>query len=152
MIQSQLSKSYNSLKINNFMRIAPLLFALVFAQQVFAQRGENLKITTATANAAKDNFAVYRNNIVQSLMESRDTSQAIMFPQYFELSKDLITALSAQLAEEGAGNVLHARLGIVMNPTTNKPMVTLIFETKNSNTQSSTYFDFTRPCPPACTD
>jgi len=133
------------------MRIALFLFALATALQGFAQPGENLKITSATAIAAKDSFAVYRNSIMQTLMEGQDTAKAQMIPRSFELTKELIDALSAQLSQQGSSNVVQARLGIMLDAN-NKPVITLIFETKNTSTQSSIFYDFTRPCPPACSD
>ncbi len=132
------------------MRIALFFFALIFAQHVHAQ-GNQINISASAANAAKDSFAVYYNNVTQVLRENEAASKADILPRYFEISKEVIVAMAAQLANQGENENLHARLGIMFDAN-NKPFVTLIFETKNEATQSSTFFDFSRPCPPVCAD
>lgn len=133
------------------MRIVPFLFATIFAANLDAQQGNQINITAAAATAAKDSFALYYNTVTQVLQENGESSRADILPLYFEISKEVIVAMAAQLQNQGENNNLHARLGIMFDAN-NKPFVTLIFETKNGTTQSSTFFDFSRPCPPACAD
>jgi hypothetical protein len=121
-----------------------------FALYAHAQ-GNRINITAATANAAKDSFAVYYNDVTNVLRENEASSKADILPRSFEISKEVIVAMAAQLANQGENEKLQARLGIMFDAN-NKPFVTLIFETKNTETQSSTFFDFSRPCPPVCAD
>lgn len=132
------------------MKIALFFFAMSFAFYAHAQ-GNRINITAATANAAKDSFAVYYNDVTNVLRENEASSKADILPRSFEISKEVIVAMAAQLANQGENEKLQARLGIMFDAN-NKPFVTLIFETKNTETQSSTFFDFSRPCPPVCAD
>lgn len=132
------------------MRIAFFFFAMSIAFYTHAQ-GNQINITATAAEAAKDSFAVYHNLVTQVLRENQETSRADILPLYFEISKEVIVAMAAQLANQGENDNLHARLGIMFDAN-NRPFVTLIFETKNTATQTSTFFDFSRPCPPGCAD
>lgn len=102
-----------------------------------------------SATLAYHAFDEYRRRVDSILIVSKDAADAELLPKGFHLPNDEIKKMAARLSAEGGTDSVFAMLAIRYD-SKDKPYMTLIFQEKTTKTNSWTYYDYSRPCPPNC--